>query len=222
MKGERIRGKEIVLSILFFLLGIAIASSYFLFLALPAKEQVFKEQAETLSQKVSQLEKRLDQANQELEALNNEIARLTTETPEAQQTEEGATKKTPSTAVSKNIGLIKKVYTSGSKRYITIDYIQWLTGEEAVRAAREDGYITPDETSVPNDFYTRNVSKKLRTFRVSSSATIRLLQPEGGAETYPASWPQLASIVSPSRNPLCWIYLNSNNIVTKIEQQYAP
>lgn len=36
------RGKEIVLSILFFLLGIAIASSYFLFLALPAKEQVFK------------------------------------------------------------------------------------------------------------------------------------------------------------------------------------
>lgn len=216
------RGREIVLFVLFFLLGIAITTSYFFLLVLPAKEQVFKEKTDTLTQKVSQLEKRLEQANQELELLNSEIARLATETPEAQQTEEDATQRTSSTATAKKIGLIKKAYTSGGKRYITIDYIQWLTGEEAVEAAREDGYITPDETSVPNDFYTRNISKKLRTFRVSSSATIRLLRPEGGAETYYATWSQFVSRVSPSRNPLCWVYLNSSNIVTKIEEQYTP
>lgn len=214
--------KEILLSVLFLLLGAVLAASYFLFITLPAKDQVFKEQAETLNQKVNQLEKRLEQANKDLEALNSEIARLTTETPKAQQTEEEAGKKTSSSAVTKNIGLIKKAYTSGGKRYITIDYIQWLTGEEAVEAAREDGFITPDETSVPNDIYTRNVSKKLRTFRVSSSANIRILHPDGGAETYPATWPEFVSIVSPSRNPLCWIYINSSNVVTKIEQQYTP
>ncbi len=102
------KGKEVVLSILFFFLGIFLASSYFFFLALPAREQVFKEQAETLGQKVSQLGKRLEQANRNLKALNIEIARLTTETPEAEKTEEDTAKKTSSTSFTKHIGIIKK------------------------------------------------------------------------------------------------------------------
>ena len=39
----------------------------------------------------------------------------------------------------KQIGYIKKVYAKSGKNYLSIDYIQWLTGDAAEKAMREDG-----------------------------------------------------------------------------------
>ncbi|MDH3729819.1 MAG: hypothetical protein OES13_01650 [Acidimicrobiia bacterium] len=57
---------------------------------------------------------------------------------------------------------------------ITLDYAEFLTGEEANDAAIADGDIPQGET-VPNDYYIRNVNPRLRTFPVSSDAIVALI-----------------------------------------------
>ncbi len=211
----------------FFLLGAVIASAYSFFLALPARENVFKSQIETLKQKVSQLEKELNLTKDDLKASREELAKLSAEATESEKTEsETSEDKASSTRVTKQIGIISRAYTVGRKRYIKIDYIQWFTGEAAVIAAREDGYITPDETSVPNDIYIRNVSSRIRTLEVSSSAVIKIIKTsEDIPNTRKVSWSEFTRSIGPSLSPptrLCWVYLNSRNIVTRIEEQYTP
>jgi hypothetical protein len=53
---------------------------------------------------------------------------------------------------------------------VTVDVIQFLTGDAAVRAAGEDGAEVPP----PNDYYIRNASSRLRTLPVESGAPITI------------------------------------------------
>ena len=48
---------------------------------------------------------------------------------------------------------------------VTVDVIQFLTGDAAARAAGEDVEVPP-----PNDYYIRNTSSRLRILRVASGA----------------------------------------------------
>ena len=77
----------------------------------------------------------------------------------------------------KAMGYIKTVYERNGKRYLDIDYVQWLTGDEAIKAMREDGKcsvdIYPDSTyCIPNGFYIQNQNPKIRTFKISKNAEI--------------------------------------------------
>ncbi len=56
---------------------------------------------------------------------------------------------------------------------IVADYVEWLTGEEALAAAREDGAIGQDE-DLPGDFYIRNRNPELRTLDLSDDPVIVL------------------------------------------------
>jgi len=79
--------------------------------------------------------------------------------------------------VEKQIGYIKNVYEKDGKRYLDIDYVQYLSGEEAIKAMKEDGKcpadIYPDPTQcIPNGYYIRNQNPKIRTFEISKDAEI--------------------------------------------------
>ncbi|MCG2695828.1 MAG: GPI anchored serine-threonine rich family protein [Candidatus Portnoybacteria bacterium] len=79
----------------------------------------------------------------------------------------------------KAIGYIKKVYEKGGKRYLDIDYVQWLEGEEAIKAAAEDTDCLPEKISIcaPSidyGFYIRNENPKVRTFAIAKNADIRI------------------------------------------------
>jgi len=118
--------------------------------------------------------------------------------------------------------------TSGSES-VTVDVFQYYTGDAANQAAKQDGAETP----VPNDFYTRNESNKLRTLTVvpGTSATVGYWQkdtmanpPEGKKVSFSqfaqaidgnASWQQM------NQGSMYWITLSGGE-VTKIEYQYAP
>lgn len=56
---------------------------------------------------------------------------------------------------------------------IVADYAQWLTGEEADRAAIEDGFIEEGE-SVPNGYYIRNQNTQLRTLPLDPAFNVNL------------------------------------------------
>ena len=99
----------------------------------------------------------------------------------------------------KFIGNIKKVYEKDGKNYLDIDYVQFLSGKEAIVAALEDDACvlyekgtfneldmivelskvknmtldqiigSYDQDCTPNDFYIRNQNPKLRTFEITST-----------------------------------------------------
>ncbi len=56
---------------------------------------------------------------------------------------------------------------------VTADYADFLTGDEATAAARDDGAIGADET-LPNDFYIRNDNPTLRELPVSEGTPVVL------------------------------------------------
>ena len=64
---------------------------------------------------------------------------------------------------------------------VTADYVEWLTGDEAVAAARADGFIGGDE-DLPNGFYVRNRNSRLRTLPLADGAmtTLQVCYPDGG------------------------------------------
>ena len=77
----------------------------------------------------------------------------------------------------KQIGYIKAIYTKNNKEYLDIDYVQYLTGDEAIEAVEEDGEcpadIYPDPSyCIPNGFYIRNQNPKIRTFEILKNVEI--------------------------------------------------
>jgi hypothetical protein len=63
---------------------------------------------------------------------------------------------------------ITKTGTAGGAHTMTFDYVQFLTGSDAIKAATAHG------DTVENDYYVVNDNPKLRTFPVASGVTIKL------------------------------------------------
>jgi hypothetical protein len=115
-------------------------------------------------------------------------------------------------------------------RSITVDVIQFLTGEAAVAAYEEDVPEDPD-VGPPNDYWIRNVSSRLRTLPIASDATVavvRLGEPSG-AEPVPWTLDGLPAHLALDTdepggrlawNPY-WLTVDDGEVVA-IEEQYLP
>lgn len=121
-----------------------------------------------------QAEKQNEELQQKVNELQNRVAQLQAqaETPISKE----YLIKQPD-ATERAMGYIRTVYEKDGKRYIDIDYVQWLTGGEAIKAIIEDGKcpvtIYPDPSyCIPNGFYVRNQNPKIRTFEISKDAEI--------------------------------------------------
>lgn len=180
----------------------------------------------------AKLKKDLEAANSKAGELEQRVADLE-ESGGATATGGGAVQP-DSGAISvesgKQIGFMKKVYKKGSRYYLTIDYVQFLTGQAAIKAAIADGVIKPGET-LDNDYYIRNQNPKLRTFIILAAAPVTTEtyfssgSPVGKASL---SLAELMSAMSPAdaangsmRAAPWWITLK-NSTVTKIAEQYIP
>jgi uncharacterized protein YoxC len=118
--------------------------------------------------------------------------------------------------------------TSGSES-MTVDVIQFYTGDAANRASKEDG----GEVPVPNDIYIRNESTKLRTIPVAPGTTATVPYWQGPTMVNPpdgtkVSFSQFASAMNGNKswqqsdqNAIYWITLSGGQ-VTKITYQYTP
>jgi len=71
---------------------------------------------------------------------------------------------------------INGVDTTGPSPALIVDYAEFLSGDEAVQAAIEDGELSPDQADegLPNDFYIRNNNPQLRTLPLDDEALIYL------------------------------------------------
>jgi len=131
----------------------------------------------------------------------------------------------------KAMGFIDRVWVSGGTRYLSIDYAEMLTGEEARQAAIEAGEIGPAEV-LPNDYFIRNVNPKKRQFRVSLSVAITTSTrwPPHDGMGVPCTWEDFLSFWGPGPLPegdrhMCtvpWWIVRDGDLVIRIDEQYLP
>lgn len=176
----------------------------------------------------AKLKKDLDAANAKVAALEQRVADLE-ESGGATATGGGTAGPDPGGTggeSGRQIGFLRRVFTKSGRYYLTIDYVQFLTGQAAVKAAVEDGEIKAGET-LDNDYYVRNQNPKLRTFTIKAGipVTVETYVPTGKASV---SLAEFKAAMSPSdannssmRAAPWWITLKDST-VTKIAEQYIP
>ncbi len=127
----------------------------------------------------------------------------------------------------KGMGFIDAVWEEGGVRYLSIDYAEMLTGEEARQAAIEAGVIGPDE-DLPNDYYIRNLNPKTREFTIAASVAITTATRSEGFDQ-PATWEEFLSFWSASPpedathlNMVPWWIVRNGHEVFSIDEQYIP
>jgi hypothetical protein len=119
-----------------------------------------------------------------------------------------------------HLGHIKRIDTARSQ--VTVDIVQWFTGEDAARAAAEDG---ADEVPPPNDYWIRNANPRLRTLSVTPAAVITIntlgaLESGSSTKDIVKTLDQLAAGEHLERG-LFWLTVSSGD-VTRIAEQYLP
>jgi hypothetical protein len=111
---------------------------------------------------------------------------------------------------------------AAADRKLTVDVIQFLTGDAAARAAAEDG----EESPPPNDYYVRNVNPRLRTLPVAVDAPVTLnallVEETRDGTDRSVTFDRLASFAPERlRVAIVWITLEGGTI-TAIEEQFVP
>lgn len=145
-------------------------------------------------------------------------------TPEASDTT------TQKQAAGEQFGYIRSVSTAGPAATLAFDKAEFLTGDEAQRAAVEDGALPPGEP-VPNDYYIRNPDKSTRTLLIATDAEItarrcrlcRNGQP-GNVDDFLGSFMKKGQTYGdPYRGAesLYWLTIEDGAVVA-IDEQYVP
>jgi hypothetical protein len=102
-------------------------------------------------------------------------------------------------------------------RTVTVDLVQWFTGEAAAKAAAEDGKESPP----PNDYYVRNVNPRLRTLPLATDARLTLTRQTAGQGGSDPVQVDLARLTASGRKHLFWATVQGGRIL-RLEEQYLP
>jgi hypothetical protein len=128
----------------------------------------------------------------------------------------------------RHFGYVKSVDLVGSPETLVFDLAEFLQGEAANEAAREDGVIGDGE-SVPNDYYIRNRNPLLRTLVLDEDLELTVVdwdhccvEIEGDLVLFAAAFEEEdpSGTYRGSRSPY-WLTVAGGRVVG-IEEQYLP
>jgi hypothetical protein len=129
---------------------------------------------------------------------------------------------------AKQIGYISRVYEKDGERYLNFDDIKFLTGNEAIEAAKKDGNAEYEDGKyfVYNDYYIVNSSKQKKTYAIAETALFEILSHvldpyNGGSDNVPVSYEKFKSAVNEYGDLLCYIF-TENDVIVKVEGKYVP
>jgi hypothetical protein len=105
---------------------------------------------------------------------------------------------------------------------ITVDVVQFFTGDDAVKAAEEDNAA---EIPPPNDYWIRNTNSRLRTFAVAANAPITVnvygaAEPGSATGNIAKTLPELAEL-DYLKTRLFWVTVSGDRVL-KIAEQHIP
>lgn len=128
----------------------------------------------------------------------------------------------------KAMGFIDAVWEDDGVRHLSIDYAEMLTGQEAVEAAIEAGYLQPGE-DLPNDYFIRNENAQKREFSVSDTAVITTSTFGGVVEgtdidwdTFTSFWTEFTPEGGEHLSQMPWWIERAGQEVVRISEQYLP
>jgi hypothetical protein len=134
-------------------------------------------------------------------------------------------------AAAERFGYIRSVSTAGPTATLAFDEAEFLTGEEAQRAAEDDGAV-PAGDPVPNDYYIQNPDKSTETLRVASDAEITARRCQlcregkpGDVEDFLGAFmdPSPKTYADPYRGARSQYWLTiEDGAVVAIDEQYVP
>lgn len=190
--------------LVYILISLLILINMFLIGLFLWQKRDFEQINQNLQQQINTLNKQRDQApsseTNQMDITDEEIVPTNTQVSE------------------KNSGIIKQVYDNNGKKYLDIDYIQWLTEEDCKAKNIECN---------PNGYLVLNENTQIRTFEISNDVEI-IADIYSNMETYGVkmSYETFKSIFavnsnSYSKDSIYWI-TTENNIVTSIKEQYQP
>ena len=124
------------------------------------------------------------------------------------------------------------VAVSAGEWALEVDYAQWLFGEEATIAAREDGVIGPEDF-IENDYYIRNENPRLRTIPVDQLALVRLIDATSGPlDSVTISIQEFIKILesgddgrwygAATQGTPFWFMVDGDDRIYQVRQQYVP
>lgn len=122
----------------------------------------------------------------------------------------------------KQLGYVKKLYEENGSKYISIQYVQWLSGEEAIKAIMEDDKCTREEAEsrYTNDHYIRYNNKEVKKVKVSNNATYSIIKT--GVEATKSNFDEVKKeLGQTTQEILCDVTIKDNE-VTDLEQKYQP
>jgi len=133
-------------------------------------------------------------------------------------------------AADERFGYIRSVSTAGPAATLAFDEAEFLTGDEAQRAAVEDGALPPGEP-VANDYYIRNPDKSTRTLPIATDAEITARRCQlcrngrpGNVDDFLGSFMKKGqTYADPYRGAesLYWLMIEDGTVVA-IDEQYVP
>ncbi len=150
-----------------------------------------------------------------------------TPSPTAMETPTPTLITTPTPVTEKRIGFVRDAYTHDGIDYIVIDYVSFLTGDDAVEKAKEDGMAEQDMDGtwyVPNDYYIANDNPALRTFPLSGECTIGIIDfsgAGGGLAMIEITLAELKAYDLADGRMLMHVDVK-NGVVENLEEQYRP
>ncbi len=142
----------------------------------------------------------------------------------------------PADETEKTLVYIKDVYESAGEIFLDVDFVEWLEGEEAIEAMKEDGEcpqdVYPDPSyCIPNGYYIRNQDSTVETLRVSKNAEFTVHTYASGEchveweekisyETFKSFWKEDPPCLHLKEMP--YNIESRNEAVVKISEQYIP
>ncbi|MDX1659535.1 MAG: hypothetical protein R3343_11995 [Nitriliruptorales bacterium] len=130
----------------------------------------------------------------------------------------------PAPTAEELLGFLGPVGDSEGEVVVAFDPAEVLTGDEAVAYAREQGWIGPDETQVPNDSVIRNTEETWQELRLAEGATITVYRnpadPATEAEVSVAEFVSWRTDVG--GQPLVFTASVAGGEITVLTMQYRP
>ncbi|MDX8366905.1 hypothetical protein [Cytobacillus sp. IB215665] len=112
-------------------------------------------------------------------------------------------------------GFITDLDSDNLDKYITIDAVNYLSGEEAIQAVMDDGNVSREEVFLPNGFYIQNQQVEQINYWLSSDLLLYIA--DGNNKNYTED---LNMLIEPYER-LFYLYINNHEVIM-IEEQYLP
>lgn len=122
---------------------------------------------------------------------------------------------------------IKSFENLDSNLFITVDYVDYLTGQEATEAEwRDKAYYVDGEdtiTNITDGYYISNIDPQLRTFQLQEKISVEHIIDDDGPQVMskqkPLNSKQLDTYIK--NETLLFIHV-TNGIVKRVDERYMP